>query len=89
MKKLPSVPNRSKNNPEQPTEAAIEFSEEQKKWSKRGKHDREAIEERKKKLAAARKYLRKDLHAFLEAVGITENDPEYDELVAVWREFHG
>jgi hypothetical protein len=55
---------------------------------KRGSFDEAGREERAKKLAAARAYLRRPLREFLEAIEITEADPEYEEFAAIWREFH-
>jgi len=43
---------------------------------------------RQKKLAAARKWLRAPLEEFLRELQIDENDPEYAEIVSIWRSFH-
>jgi len=59
-----------------------------KRWPKRGAFDEAGREQHAKKLAAARAYLRRPLKEFLEALEITEADPEYEELAAIWREFH-
>ena len=60
----------------------------EKRWPKRGAFDEAGREEHAKKLAAARAYLRRPLKEFLEALEITEADPDYEELAAIWREFH-
>jgi hypothetical protein len=60
----------------------------EKRWRKRGAYDEAGQEERAKKLAAARAYLRRPLREFLEAVEINESDPEYEQFAAIWREFH-
>jgi hypothetical protein len=61
---------------------------EEKRWRKRGAFDEAGREEQAKKLAAARAYLRRPLREFLEAIEITEADPEYEEFAAIWRAFH-
>jgi len=60
----------------------------EKRWPRRGAFDEAGREERAKKLAAARAYLRRPLREFLEAIEVTEADPEYEEFAAIWREFH-
>ena len=61
---------------------------EENRWRKRGAFDEAGREEHAKKLAAARAYLRRPLREFLEAIEITEADPEYEEFAAIWRAFH-
>jgi hypothetical protein len=52
------------------------------------KHKHVDKEKRKEMLAKARKWLSAPLEDFLREMEITESDPEYPELVAIWREFH-
>lgn len=60
----------------------------EKRWRKRGAYDEAGQEDHAKKLAKMRAYLRRPLREFLEAVGVTEANPEYDQFAAIWREFH-
>lgn len=62
--------------------------EEISKWKRRGKFDPAGIEERKEKLALLRRYLRRPFEEFATALEITPSDPEYEELRAIWSEFH-
>lgn len=41
-----------------------------------------------RKLEAARKWLRLPLQDFLREIGISETDEAYEEIVAIWRDFH-
>lgn len=52
------------------------------------KHKHVDKQTRKRLLANARKWLRAPLEEFLRELEISENDPEYEVLVAIWREFH-
>jgi hypothetical protein len=52
------------------------------------KHKHVDKQKRKAMLAKAREWLSAPLEDFLREMEITENDPEYAELVAIWREFH-
>ncbi len=62
--------------------------DETRRWPRRGKYDEAGRAEHKKKVTAMREYLRRDLKEFLQALGVTESDPEYEQFVAIWREFH-
>jgi hypothetical protein len=52
----------------------------------KGRHtDKQAVAE---KLRAARKWLRLPLEDFLREMEISQSEAVYEEIVAIWREFH-
>lgn len=52
------------------------------------KHKHVDKEKRRAMLDKARKWLSGSLEDFLTEMEIGQNDPEYEEFVAIWREFH-
>ncbi len=48
----------------------------------------ELRQEHQRKLALMREYLRLPLEDFISRLSITETSPLYDEIVAIWHQFH-
>ncbi len=52
------------------------------------KYKEETEAKEKERLEAMKVHLRQSLEDFLLALGVKQGDPEYEKLVAIWREFH-